>query len=92
MAALRRRGWSTAQSQSELLLHLEWWRAYYHLARPHQSLRKKLGHPRLRGGQQLPQGYGKRTPAIAAGLTERVWSVVELLSYPLPPLPLQMAA
>jgi IS1 family transposase len=30
LAALSRRSWATAQCQSELLLHLEWWRAYYH--------------------------------------------------------------
>src|SRR5947209_6639171 len=85
LAALSRRSWSTAQSQSELVLHLEWWRAYYHFARPHQSLRIALGQPLLRGGKRLAQRYRKRTPAMAAGLTERVWSVADLLRYPLPP-------
>jgi IS1 family transposase len=91
LAALSRRSWSTAQSQSELVLHLEWWRAYYHFARPHHSLRIALGQPLLRGGKRLPKRYRKRTPAMAAGLTERVWSVADLLSYPLPPLPFQKA-
>lgn len=92
VAALSRRSWSTAQSQSELLVHLEWWRAYYHFARPHHSLRIALGQPRLRSGQGLAKRYRKRTPAMAAGLTERIWSVKDLLSYPLPSNPLSIAA
>lgn len=31
VAALIRRTWSTMQEAPQLLLHLEWWRAYYHL-------------------------------------------------------------
>jgi hypothetical protein len=30
LAALSRRSWATVQLTSELLAHLEWWRAYYH--------------------------------------------------------------
>ncbi len=83
---LARRTWSTAQLTSELLLHLEWTRAYYHFARPHESLRLVLAQPRARGGKLLPQRYHKRTPAMAAGLSNRIWKVEELLKYPLPPL------
>jgi transposase-like protein len=36
-----------------------------------------------------PQVDGKRTPAMAAGITERVWSVGELLHYRVPPAPWQ---
>ena len=39
IAALARRTWATAQQSPPLLAHLEWWRAYYHFVRPHQSLR-----------------------------------------------------
>src|SRR6202040_3569605 len=39
IAALARRTWATAQQSPHLLAHLEWWRAYYHFARPHESLR-----------------------------------------------------
>jgi hypothetical protein len=34
IAALARRTWATAQQASQLLAHLEWWRAYYHFVRP----------------------------------------------------------
>ena len=87
VAALIRRTWSTMQEAPQLLLHLEWWRAYYHFVRPHESLREVLAQPRFRGGKRIPQRYRQRTPAMAAGLTRRRWTVRELLARPLPPAP-----
>jgi transposase InsO family protein len=85
VAALVRRTWSTAQAAPHVLAHLEWWRAYYHFARPHASLRIGLAQPRSRGGRRQPQRYRQRTPAMAVGLTSRQWTVQELLATPLPP-------
>jgi IS1 family transposase len=87
LAALARRSWATAQKVETLQLGLEWWRAYYHFAKPHLSLRKTLAEPSLRGNRRQPKRYQPRTPAMAAGLTDHLWSVVELLSHPVPPLP-----
>jgi IS1 family transposase/transposase-like protein len=86
IAALARRTWATAQQSPHLLAHLEWWRAYYHFVRPHQSLRVALVQPRERGGKKVAQRYRQRTPAMAAGRTNRCWTAREVLSYPLPPL------
>jgi IS1 family transposase/transposase-like protein len=86
IAALARRSWATAQQTPHLLAHLEWWRAYYHFVRPHQSLRVALVQPRERGGRLLAQRYRQRTPAIAAGRTNRRWTTREVLSCPLPPV------
>src|SRR5262250_648048 len=86
IAALARRTWATAQQSSHLLAYLEWWRAYYHFVRPHASLRVRLVQPRERGGKRLAQHYRQRTPAMAAGRTNRRWTAREVLSYPLPPL------
>jgi len=91
VAALIRRSWSTRQEAPQLLLHLEWWRAYYHFVRPHESLRQALAQPRERGGKRQPQRYRQRTPAMAAGVTSRRWSVQELLARPLPPEPIGAA-
>jgi transposase-like protein len=85
MAALARRTWSTAQEAPHLLVQLEWWRGYYHFVRPHSALRMLLVQPRTRGGKRRPQLYRQRTPAMAAGLTSRCWTVCELLGHPLPP-------
>jgi len=88
IAALARRTWATMQAAPQLLAHLEWWCAYYHFVRPHQSLRQALGQPIGRGGRRRPQRYRQRTPAMAAGLTNRRWRVCEVLTLPLPPAPL----
>jgi|GraSoi2013_115cm_1033766.scaffolds.fasta_scaffold16573_2 hypothetical protein len=67
--------------------HLEWWRAYSHFVRPHASLRMALVHPRERGGKLLAQRYRQCTPAMAAGRTNRRWTALEVLCYPLSPMP-----
>jgi IS1 family transposase len=85
VAALIRRTWSTMQQAPQLLLHLEWWRAYYHFVRPHEALRVRLAQPMERGGKRQPQRYRQRTPAMAAGLTTRRWTVREVLMFPLAP-------
>ena len=87
ISALARRTWATAQQAPHLLAHLEWWRAYYHFVRPHAALRIALGQPRERGGKLVAQRYRHRTPAMAAGRTNRRWTVREVLCYPLPPVP-----
>jgi IS1 family transposase len=87
IAALVRRTWSTMQAAPPLLLHLEWWRAYYHFVRPHESLRVALVQPLDRGGKRQPQCYRSQTPAMAAGLASRRWTVREVLLLPLPHAP-----
>ena len=86
VAALARRTWATSQQSPHLLAHLEWWRAYYHFVRPHASLRVALVQPRERGGNLVAQRYRHRTPAMAAGRTNRRWTAGEVLSYPLLPI------
>jgi IS1 family transposase/transposase-like protein len=83
IAGLARRSWSAAHSLAELTLQFEWWRAVYHFARPHQSLRQPLG---TTPAQPTRQRFRPRTPAQAAGLTSRRWTILEVLSYPAPPL------
>jgi IS1 family transposase/transposase-like protein len=87
IAALARRTWATSQQSSQLLAHLEWWRAYYHFVRPHAALRVALVQPQAQRGKRLAQRYRQRTPAMAAGRTNRRWTACEVLSCPLPPVP-----
>jgi hypothetical protein len=86
IAALARRTWATAKPAPHLLARLEWWRAYYHVVRPHEALRVALMQPRERGGKRLAQRYRHRTEALAAGRTNRRWNVREVLAYPLLPV------
>ena len=39
ISLLTRRTWSSARNEHYLLMHTEWWRAYYHFVRPHESLK-----------------------------------------------------
>ena len=71
VAGLARRTWATARTAPGLLAQVEWWRGYYHWARPHGGLRGAPGTP-------------PRTPAMALGLTDHRWTVAELLAQPLP--------
>lgn len=75
IAALSRRTWSQAKSQEALLLHVQWWRSYYHFARPHESLRLRV--------PGLKRRYRERSPAMAAGFTDYLWTVGDILSLPL---------
>jgi IS1 family transposase len=84
VAFLVRRTWGTAQFTSELELHIQWWRGYYHFVRYHESLRVQFSQPIQRKGKQIPGHYRSRTPAMAARLTSHRWTVLELISYPLP--------
>jgi len=82
LAMLARRTWATAQTLVQLQDGFAWWRGYYHFVKPHESLRVELTVPRDRGGRRLAQRFRQRTPAMAAGVTDRCWTVVDLLSYP----------
>jgi len=84
ISKLTRRTWGPAKFTSELMEHLEWFRSYYHFVRPHESLEEELTNPIQRMGKQQPRKYRKRTPAMMAGLTDRRWTVKDLLYYPLP--------
>ncbi len=85
VAPLTRRTGGTAQQTSELTLHVEWWRVRcaYHFARYHEALRIERTVLRLRKGKRLASCYRSQTPAMAAGLTSRRLTVLEVLSYPL---------
>lgn len=51
---------------------------HYHFVKPHGGLRQRL---------PLPQGrrkYRKRTPAMAAGITDHIWDLKELLTFRVP--------
>jgi hypothetical protein len=55
-----------------------WEDAYYNLVKPHKSLRQPVQ-------DALPQKWSPCTPAMAANLTDHIWTVKELLTtIPLP--------
>ena len=84
VSKLTRRTWGPAKFTPELMEHLEYWRSYYHFVRPHESLAEEMPKPVQRKGKQQPRKYRRKTPAMVAGLTDRRWTVKDLLLYPLP--------
>ena len=57
---------------------------YYHFVLPHHSLRQPLETPEPTRGSGAPKRWKSVTPAMAAGITDHVWSTAELLSYRVP--------
>jgi len=51
----------------------------YNFCTPHKSLRQECAHGRCK--------WVERTPAMAAGITDTIWSVSQLLTYRVPPPP-----
>jgi IS1 family transposase len=77
IAPLMRKTWSLAQSPEHLLLHIQWWRSYYHFVRAHDSLQLPVSG--------LPRARILCTPAMAAGVSQQLWSVGTILKMPLYP-------
>lgn len=60
--------------------------AYYHFVVPHRGLRERLPKPMpTKGPEATHKKWKQVTPAMAAGLTDHVWSMDELLSFRIPP-------
>jgi len=55
--------------------------AYYHLVLPHESLRVALPDPTSTRGSGTRRRWEERTPAMAAGITDHIWTTAELLGY-----------
>ena len=58
--------------------------AYYHLVLPHDSLRQPVAVPEPTRGNGSPRQWRPVTPAMAAGMTDHVWTTTALLSYRVP--------
>ena len=87
VAAIGRRVNTLCQGEDGLQHQLAVYHVYYNFVLPHSSLRQPLLVPEPTNGT----GSGKRwqpcTPAMAAGLTDQVWTLQEILLYRVPPWP-----
>jgi len=60
--------------------------AYYHFVIPHRGLRQRLSEPiPTKGPHATYKKWNQVTPAMATGLTYRIWTIDELLSFRVPP-------
>ena len=58
---------------------------YYNLCLPHASLREALPQPVPTKGNGSPKKWRSRTPAMAAQVTNHVWTMKEFLLFRVPP-------
>ncbi len=85
VAAIGRRVNTLCKHEAGLRQQLALFHAYHNFVLPHASLRLPL--PDVVQGTESVQRWQQRTPAMAAGLTDRVWSLREVLMYRVPPWP-----
>jgi len=86
LAPLARKTSSFCKDRARMQQRVVFFQAFYNVTRPHMSLRTPLSmHERTRHGAIRPR-WRERTPAMAAGLTDHVWTFRELLTVKFEPL------
>ena len=87
VAAVGRRVNTLCKGEDGLRHQLTVYHAYYNFCLPHASLRQPLLVPEPSNGKGSAKVWRPCTPAMAAGLTDHVWSLKEVLLYRVPPWP-----
>jgi IS1 family transposase len=87
VAALGRRVNTLCQGEAGLLDQMVLFQTYSNFVLPHASLRQALPVAATTHGRRSAQRWRPCTPAMAAGLTDHVWSLKEVLLYRVPPWP-----
>jgi hypothetical protein len=87
VAAIGRRVNTLCQGEAGLQQQLVLFQVYHNFVLPHASLRQALAKPIPTNGSGSAKVWRPCTPAMAAGLTDHVWSLQEVLCYRVPPWP-----
>src|SRR5499433_4281901 len=87
VAAIGRRVNTLCQSEKGLLDQLVLFQTYHNFVLPHASLRQPLPVPEATHGKGSAKVWRPCTPAMAAGLTDQVWTLREVLLFRVPPWP-----
>jgi len=87
VAAVGRQVNTLCQGEDGLRQQLVVYQVYYNFCLPHASLRQPLLVPEPTNGSGSAKLWRPCTPAMAAGLTDHVWSLKEVLLYRVPPWP-----
>ena len=84
VAAIGRRVNTLCQGEAGLRDQLVLFQVYHNFVLPHASLRQALDEPILTHRMGSARLWRPCTPAMAAGLTDHVWSLKEVLFYRVP--------
>jgi hypothetical protein len=87
VAAIGRRVATLCKGEEGLRQQLVVYHVYYNFVLPHASLRQPLPMPEATNGTGAAKQWRLHTPAMAAGVTDRVWSLREVLMFRVPPWP-----
>ena len=87
VAAIGRRVNTLCQGEDGLQHQLAVFHVYHNFILPHASLRQPSRAPEATNGRGSAKLWQPCTPAMAAGLTDHVWSLTEVLLYRVPPWP-----
>src|SRR5215813_3892160 len=87
VAAIGRRVNTLCQGEASLQDQLALFQVYHNFVVPHASLRQRLPDPEVTNGHGSARLWRPCTPAMAAGLTDHVWTLTEVLFYRVPPWP-----
>jgi hypothetical protein len=87
VAAIGRRTSTLCKGEAGLRQQLVLYHVYYNFWLPHASLRQALAESIPTHGSGSAKVWRPCTPAMAAGLTDHVWSLREVLLYRVPPWP-----
>jgi IS1 family transposase len=87
VAAVGRRVATLCKGETGIRQQLAVYHVYYNFCLPHASLRLPWARPRPTNGTRSAKRWQPRTPAMAAGLTDRVWTLREVLLFRVPPWP-----
>ncbi|MBI2571905.1 MAG: hypothetical protein HYV63_33255 [Candidatus Schekmanbacteria bacterium] len=86
LAPLARKTYSFCKDREQMQRRVTFFQAFYNVARPHQSLRTHLPMEERHRTGAISTRWRQRTPAMAAGLTDHVWTFRELLTAKFAPL------
>jgi IS1 family transposase len=87
VAAIGRRVSTLCKGEEGLRQQVAVYHVYYNFCLPHSSLRQALPLPLPTNGTGSAKHWRPQTPAMAAGLTDRVWTLREVLLFRVPPWP-----
>jgi len=85
VAAIGRRVNTLCQGEAGLQDRLVLFQVYHNFVLPHASLRQQWPFPEATSGRGSAKMWQPCTPAMAAGVTDHVWSLKEVLFYRVPP-------
>src|SRR5216117_3538767 len=87
VAAVGRRVSTLCKGEDGVRQQLALYHMYYNFCLPHTTLRQPLPLPESTNGTGSAKRWQPQTPAMAAGLTDHVWTLREVLLYRVPPWP-----